>query len=720
MDLRTRTIMLCAAFAAAITVSVLLRPQKNRTHYLFSAFAGTTAVWYLVQGLFRFYGDDIWYRLTAALAVLMPQISLHLFESIAPHRSGQRTWLLRVAALLGVPMFIAAISRFQPHALVRTAIILHVIALVSAGLVTLAIQGQRAASRAIRERVRLLVGVGALALFFSTVDFVWFIGAELPPVGAVLSIVFLYALAESLWKERLVDLYEWVGHLIVSTALAFCLAGVFYTFVTYVGFDTMYLNAVLAAVAILVLFEPLRSKVEEQIHVMFFRQRRDLDRVIHRAEQTLVHVLELDDMGSTVIGALEQSRRATSAALYLLDQDGRELSLRQSFGGDAVERVDAATARPLLDSLREVGAVAIGDGVDNSWNPLPHAQSGVGREALLAASKLVGSPVSSGVILGIRLGARDMVGLLLVCDDRVRDAFSADETVMLVRLASMIGVVVENTRVYARMKERDRMAVLGQMAAGLAHEIKNPLGSIKGAAQLLVGSQASDQDSSDSQSDGLSGGPASAREFLEIILEEVDRLDRVVGSVLDYARPMMGNPEPVDVNAVVMRTVQILGVSSVGKTRLDVTLGVGLPMVRVDAEHLRQVIMNLVRNAIQAIGDGGGVVTVLTGVRDGDADGVWRGTKPRVEVVVRDTGPGISPEALNSLFVPFFSTKADGTGLGLSISQRIVQEAGGVIDVVSPPGEGAEFRVILPACLVRDSRPPIASGVVEKPNVEVS
>ena len=129
----------------------------------------------------------------------------------------------------------------------------------------------------------------------------------------------------------------------------------------------------------------------------------------------------------------------------------------------------------------------------------------------------------------------------------MRDAFTPEEVALLETVAAQIGVVVANSRVYSRMKERDRLAALGSMAAGLAHEVKNPLGAIKGAAQLL-----------EEVGGGSHDGRPAAREFVGIILEEVNRLDRVVGSFLDYARPHAGNPIPLDVNAAVRRTVQIL------------------------------------------------------------------------------------------------------------------------------------------------------------------
>jgi signal transduction histidine kinase len=303
--------------------------------------------------------------------------------------------------------------------------------------------------------------------------------------------------------------------------------------------------------------------------------------------------------------------------------------------------------------------------------------------------------------LGVRAQGEEILGLLIVQDERVRDAFSADEIVLLEELTPLISVVIENSRTYARMKERDRLAALGQMAAGLAHEIKNPLGSIKGAAQLLL--------------DG-SDGPLSpsSRDFLDIIIEEVDRLDRVVGSALDYARPRQGDPVPLDVNAVVRRTMQILGPAANSAIQIGFALEDDLPRVRIDAEQIRQVLMNLVHNGLHAMGSRG-TLTISTRRRRGALAG-WHGSETRadptswVEISVRDTGQGISPKILNNLFVPFFSTKSKGTGLGLAISQRIVQAAGGSIEVSTVEGTGSTFTVVLPAVGGADAQPSPAEG----------
>ncbi|MEZ4375261.1 MAG: ATP-binding protein [Polyangiaceae bacterium] len=682
MDLRTRTSLFCGALALAIAVSMLLRGRPQRPQIFFAAFAADIGLWYLAQWLYHFIRADVWAHFTALLAVLLPQFALHLFEAVVP-QPARRSTLLRVARLLLIPMLVAVLSPIHGHGLVRGAVFLYVFGLIAAGLVSLALRGQKSDSRATQRRVRFLVLIGAFATLFTLGDFLWFIGAPLPPVGAVLSIVFLFVLAESMSRERLLDLYEILGQLVVSTALAFSLAGIFYVFVVLVGgFNTMYLNAVLAAIVILVLFEPLRAKVEEYIQRLFFLERVDLDKAVTSARRTLLHVLQVEEMTQIVISALESSRRATGAALYLRNPGGSDFRLADAFGAPMPPLVDAATARPLIERLEGANSVLLEE-LEGDLNRMGHGET---RDAssdrqVLAAAELLG-PLSRGLCLGVRSEEGELLGILVVADERVRDAFSPDEVVLLESLTVQMGVVIENSRVYQRLQERDRLAALGQMAAGLAHEIKNPLGAIKGAAQLLNEPVAGEQSAVDA-------------EFLGIILEEVERLDRVVGSVLDYARPSKSNLGTTDVNSVVQRTLQILRADTPDSCGLVANLDEHLPLVRADAEHLRQVLMNLVKNAVQA---GATRVELRTqpardnrvlGEAAEDAVG-W------VELVVVDDGPGIIPKLMDKLFLPFFTTKDKGTGLGLAISQRLVQEMGGNIAAASDEG-GARFTITLPA-----------------------
>ncbi|MFI5300741.1 MAG: nitrogen regulation protein NR(II), partial [Polyangiales bacterium] len=174
--------------------------------------------------------------------------------------------------------------------------------------------------------------------------------------------------------------------------------------------------------------------------------------------------------------------------------------------------------------------------------------------------------------------------------------------------------------------------------------------------------------------------------------------------ILDYARPSGGSVDPIDVNGAVERTMQILAPAHDEQVEIVLEQTPDLPRARIDPEQLRQVLMNLVTNAVQAMG-GQGRVTVHTAHRK-SARGGWASADSNVsyehgavEIRVADTGPGISTKVLKNLFVPFFTTKSTGTGLGLAISQRIVQNAGGVIEVQTNEGVGTTFTILLPACV---------------------
>jgi signal transduction histidine kinase len=687
-DLRPKTMLFCAVLALAIALGAVLRGRRG-IRFLFACFAADIALWYGSQSLTGFFRADIWERVTGVLTVLLPQFAIHLFQNIVPlDVPSTRTRLARIAAVAALPVLALTVSPYHDGPFALGAVYTYVFGLLAAALIALEGRGRANPSRQVRDRVRFLVFVGAAATTFSMADFLSYLGVQLPPIGAVLAIVFLFVLAESVTRPRLADIYELAGRLLVSTALAFSLAAIFYLFVMVIGgFDTMYLNAVLAAIVFLVLFEPLQTEVEMRIHQFFFRERYDLETIVADLRKQLAHVLEIEEMAATLMQGLDRSRRVTTAAFYLRDQDGDGFDLIGSIGAAVPKRVQALGARPLLDRIGKNGSLSLEE-LTREEHP---SQPGV-----LAAAETLGS-LRSAVVLAVGGDEDECVGLLFVADDRVRDAFTPEEVALFETVAAQLAVVVANSRLYSRMKERDRLAALGSMAAGLAHEVKNPLGAIKGAAQLLeeVGTTTPDD-------------PA-AREFVGIILEEVNRLDRVVGSFLDYARPHAGNPIPLDLNAAVRRTVQILS-SQLTDDAIDVKLDLvePLPRTSIDPEKFRQVLMNLIQNAIQAI-DGEGTITVSTSVRRS-----LRGRFPHesgaaasrrsltdepelVEVSVRDTGPGISPKVLRNLFVPFFTTKIQGTGLGLAISQAIVQNAGGSIDVHSQPGAGTRFTIILPA-----------------------
>src|SRR6188768_2367608 len=436
MDLRTQVSLFCGALAIAIAVSILLRRRPGRPQLWFAAFAADTGLWYLAQWLYHFVQADVWARFTAILAVLLPQFALRLFEELMPETE-RRPTLQRWAGVLAGP--VGVLSLFGPleRWWLRGIVFIYVFGLLGAGLYSLWMRGYKSRSRGTQRRVRFLVLVGALAVAASLADFLWFLDVAVPPIGATFSILFLFVLSESLIRRRFVDLYDVLGQVLLSAALASCLAAIFYVFVrVFGGLDTMYLAAYLATLVILVIFEPLREKVSVAIHRTMFRERADLERALSQLQRELTHVLQVEQLGALLMTALESSRRATAGALLIREPSAEHFELIASFGPTAPEKLALAQMQPILEQLAEEPSLVVEDVALSSEEA---RRSGDARRVrrlgrVLTTAELLGE-FRRGVILPLRTEGQGITGLLLIADDRVAEAYSADEVILLEELA---------------------------------------------------------------------------------------------------------------------------------------------------------------------------------------------------------------------------------------------------------------------------------------------
>ena len=240
----------------------------------------------------------------------------------------------------------------------------------------------------------------------------------------------------------------------------------------------------------------------------------------------------------------------------------------------------------------------------------------------------------------------------------------------IIGIACFIKDVTQITELEEQLMRADKLSALGVLAAGIAHEIRNPLTGMKMIVQLLESDFSEDD---------------SHREPLDIIQREIDRLESIIGNLLDFARP--SKPKTVDVApADVVDDCYKLIKNQLNKQHIVFERNItdDCPLVTVDPDQLKQVFLNIMTNAIQAIGKDGKLSVNIEHIEE------------RVKIAFDDTGCGIPHEKVREIFNPFMTTKEDGTGLGLSMAQRIVEEHGGSIEVQSTLGEGSSFIVYLP------------------------
>lgn len=397
--------------------------------------------------------------------------------------------------------------------------------------------------------------------------------------------------------------------------------------------------------------------------------------------------------------------------MFLLASDGKTLSARMAMGprNKSEARRVARGAVPAGNGLavleEAAGRALVWPDVERYVVPLENpaclvaravregkpvrTETGCGAVALAAPDAFCGTHPQSFAVVPLVVKGEPR-GAIYV-DNQFRERGITDEDIQLLTMfASEACLALENARLYESLEgalttvratqdkllQSEKLAALGEMAAKIAHEIKNPLTVIGGFAARMA------------RKEGARGDPASAR-YVKIILKEVRRLERVIQQTLDFSRDVVPDFRPMNVCAEI-REVLAMFRDDLEESKIRTVTGceADLPEIQGDPDQVRQLLWNLVSNAIQAMEAGGTLTVKARRAEPGEGDGVV--------VQVGDTGGGIPHDVVHNIFNPFFTTKAKGTGLGLPIVHTIVEKHGGSIHLDNREGEGVDFFVFLP------------------------
>lgn len=390
---------------------------------------------------------------------------------------------------------------------------------------------------------------------------------------------------------------------------------------------------------------------------------------------------EEQDLGARIDRLHQDLERAGDSIIALYDAGDRH-------GAYQVAQLELkGRLQPALTALnREVYRRARESSVRGAYARLEEILAGESRTLLV----LIGFAVALGLLASwvitrdLTRPIRELTGAMAVVGSGRLDhpiaVRSGDEIGELAAAfarmtANLRHNVTQLERAQAQLVQSEKLASIGEMAAAVAHGLRNPLASLRAAAQLVRGHPEA----------------PSAGEHLDAIIVEVDRLDRRISHLLSFSRPAPFRPMPERLPRLVEGLLPAFAepVRERG-VRLEVDLPESLPEVRVDPMQLEQTIVELVSNALDAMPRGGRLRIGAHALDGAEAPA-------EVAVEVSDTGGGIPPELLQSVCEPFFTTRPEGTGLGLAIAKRYVEQNGGRLEIESRPGDGTTVRVRLPA-----------------------
>lgn len=701
-----KIILVIACFISwLLSYYVISRDRTNKLFILFAVFSAVTGMWIFVNLMTGFVPHIFWLRSAYALGAIVPASGLPWLLYLIDKKVEKK-----YLALIFMSGSVFLILSYAGNLIVAEAQNIYLggyegktgrlFPVYSAYMFTILMTFLWKLFMAYRNSI----GIYKTQLFYVFIGAIGFISVSLTvsfllPLFGILrltsldspsALIFLSLTTYAITRYRLMDInivirksvvYS-VSVSLITASFILSVLGFEKLFRHYAGYTTLPVAAV-AALIIAFTFYPLKNRIQRIVDKYFYKGAYDYHKVLRDASKAMTSILDLEKLLSYILTVVIDSMKVERGWILLRSVKARKFEARLTATFKEGLRYPSEPPLPpkniLIEYLRRDGEPIVREEMERILPP---------DEAVPLSKEM--KRFNADVAIPIMLKDR-LIGAVLLGPKLSGDIYSGEDLQLLSTLANQSAIAIRNAQLYSRLQrdldtirylerekaKAERLASLGTMAAGIAHEIKNPLVSIKTLAQLLP------EKSSD---------PEFRNEFSQLAIKEIERIDSLVKGLLSLAKPSPPKLEPTDVNSVLDETLVPMTIRmEEGGIRLKKVYETHLPLVMADSYQLKQVFSNILINSIQATPEGGSINIITSWQKEsGDKNG-------HVEIKISDTGVGISQEELDKIFNPFFTTKYEGVGLGLTICHRIIEDHQGSIQVESKEGTGTTFTISLPA-----------------------
>ena len=430
--------------------------------------------------------------------------------------------------------------------------------------------------------------------------------------------------------------------------------------------------SMLSAIILAAYFFPkVKVQAEKTIEQYIFKDKYDCKKTISDLSRAMVSILNTDDLCKKIITTITETMMIEKSSIYILNEEKGFYELYESVDLTVDEIVSSYQKDdPIFVWIERHNEIFIREELE---------RYSTDNEALAVAERM--KQMKAEICIPL-ITKQKLMGVINLGMKDNGEMYNEEDLGMLTTLSHQAAVAIENATLYedlsktkVQMQRADRLASLGTLTAGLAHEIRNPLVAIKTFTQLLPTRFDDDE---------------FRNHFLKVTAGEVDRISSLVSELLDFSRPSQPKLNKENLNQVLEKMLLLVDTESHKKSlQIVKNFNEFLPPVVLDKEQIKQVFLNILLNAVYATPESG-TITVETRLTKRD------GSQSFIQVIIKDTGKGISEENMDKIFTPFYTTKHEGSGLGLAISNQIIQEHRGSIEVESKENQGTTFYINLP------------------------